>query len=210
MNAKAKAMRKQYKSEGPGEDRLLLMIQSLFANRFSLRRHYETIVAPVYFLVGANRAGGTSTGLQVTPEGSCIRVENSTPPHPNACGSVGLGLNHLEAREISMVRLAEVLARVLDRQMIDRTGRPEKFNVSLRRAPDEHDVARASDDAILLLPDTPAVFTAVREQLGLKLEPGKAPVKLLSSITPRSPARTDPGLLRLSGCTSDDAAWPCG
>jgi uncharacterized protein (TIGR03435 family) len=78
-----------------------------------------------------------------------------------------------------MARLAEVLTRVLDRQVIDRTGRLEKVNISLRWAPDEHEAATASSDAIPLQPDTPSIFTAVQEQLGLKLQPGKAPVKLL-------------------------------
>ena len=167
------------KDEPPSEDRVLLMIQSLLAERFSLRVHSKTKEAPVYFLVVAKSKKDASTGLQVTTEGSCVRVENSASPDPSACGSVGLGLNHLEAREITMARLAEVLTRVLDRQVIDGTGRSEKFNVSLRWAPDEHEAARASSDAIPLPPDTPAVFTALREQLGLKLEPGKAPVKLL-------------------------------
>ena len=163
----------------PSEDRMLLMIQSLLAERFSLRLHSETKEAPVYFLAGGKSGKRTLTGLQVATEGSCIRVENTAPPNPTACGSVSLGLNHLEAREISMARLAEVLTRVLDRQVIDRTGRLEKVNVSLRWAPDEHEATTASSDAIPLPPDTPSIFTAVQEQLGLKLNPGKAPVKLL-------------------------------
>ena len=163
----------------PSEDRMLLMIQSLLAERFSLRLHSETKEAPVYFLAGGKSGKRTPTGLQVTTDGSCIRVENTAPPNPTACGSVGLGLNHLEAREISMARLAEVLTRVLDRQVIDMTGSLEKVNVSLRWAPDEHESILAPSDAIPLAPDTPSIFTAVQEQLGLRLKSGKAPVKLL-------------------------------
>lgn len=163
----------------PSEDRLLLMTRSLLAERFSLRLHFETKVTPVYFLVGGKSGKRASTGLQVTNAESCVRIENADPPNPNACGSVGMGLNHLEAREISMARLAEVLSRALDRQVIDQTGRREKVNVSLRWTPDEHDAAVASTDAIPLQPDTPSIFTALQEQLGLKLKPGKAPVKLL-------------------------------
>jgi len=159
----------------PGEDRLLLMTRALLTERFSLKLHFETKEQPVYFLTG--RKGGKS-GLQVTTEGSCVRVQNTVPPDPSQCGSVGLGANHLEAHEISMARLAEVLSRVLDGKVIDRTGRPEKFNLSLRWAPDEHQ-ALPSNDALALPPDTPSIFTALREQLGLKLEPGRAPVELL-------------------------------
>jgi len=162
----------------PGEDRLLLMVQALLAERFSLKLHFETKEAPVYFLVGGQPGKRLPIGLQVTTEGSCARVQNTVPPGPGACGSVGFGVNHLEAHEISMARLAEVLSRVLDRKVIDKTGRPEKFNASLRWAPDEHQ-ALPSNDAIALPPDTPSIFTALREQLGLKLDPGKAPVELL-------------------------------
>jgi uncharacterized protein (TIGR03435 family) len=85
--------------------------------------------------------------------------------------------NHLEAQEVTMARFAEALSRVLDRKVIDRTGKPEKFNVSLQWLPEEH--APPSGDAITLPPDTPAIFTAVKEQLGLRLEPSKALIDLL-------------------------------
>ena len=163
----------------PDENRMLLMIQSLLGERFSMRLHPETKEAPVYFLVWGKSGKRNPTGLQVTTEGSCIRVENMSPPNPGACGFIGLGLNHMEAREISMAQLAEVLTRVLARQVIDKTDRPEKVNVTLRWAPDEHEAAPASSDAIPLPPDTPSIFTAVQEQLGLKLQPGKGPVKFL-------------------------------
>jgi uncharacterized protein (TIGR03435 family) len=162
----------------PGEDRLLLMTQALLAERFSLKLHFETKEQPVYFLAVAKGGKSLPTGLQVATEGSCVRVQNTVPPGPRACGSVGLGMNHLEAHEISMARLAEVLSRVLDRKVIDRTSRPEKFNVSLRWTPDEHQ-ALPSNDAIALPPDTPSIFTALREQLGMKLESGEAPIELL-------------------------------
>jgi uncharacterized protein (TIGR03435 family) len=160
------------------EDRILLMTQALLAERFSFKMHFETKEEPVYLLVAGKAGKRSPTGLRTTTEGSCVRVQNAVPPTPRACGSVGLGANHLEAQEISMARLAEVLSRVLDRKVIDRTGSIEKFNVSLQWAPDEHQTL-PSTDAIALPPDTPSIFTALREQLGLKLEPGKAPVDLL-------------------------------
>jgi hypothetical protein len=79
-------------------------------------------------LVGGRSEKNTPAGLQATTEGGCVRVENAEPPDPSACASIGMGLNHLEAREISMARLAEVLSRALDRQVIDKTGRSEKLN----------------------------------------------------------------------------------
>ncbi len=153
-------------------------MQALLAERFSLKLHFETKEARVYFLVEGQPGKKLPTGMQVTTEGSCARVQNTVPPDPRACGSVGLGVNRIEAHEVFLARLAEVLSVVLARKVIDRTGRAERFNVSLRWAPDEHQ-ALPLNDAIVLPPDTPSIFTALREQLGLKLEPGKAPVELL-------------------------------
>ena len=63
---------------------------------------------------------------------------------------------------------AEELSRRLSRNVIDRTGLEGEYDFELRWAPDAAD----GDSA----PDGPSIFTAVQEQLGLKLESGKAPV----------------------------------
>lgn len=73
---------------------------------------------------------------------------------------------------------AEALTRVVDRKVIDRTGRTEKFNISLQWLPDGNQ-AFPSSDAIALPPDMPSIFTALQEQLGLKLESSKAATELL-------------------------------
>jgi uncharacterized protein (TIGR03435 family) len=164
-------------TESTFQDRLFLMMQALLAERFSLKTHFETKEQTVYVLVAAKTGKRPPTGLQVTTEGSCVRVGSAGSPDPKACGSLGMGLNHLEAQEVTMARFAEALSRVLDRKVIDRTGKPEKFNVSLQWLPEEH--APPSGDAITLPPDTPAIFTAVKEQLGLRLEPSKALIDLL-------------------------------
>jgi uncharacterized protein (TIGR03435 family) len=165
-------------AESPSEDRLFLMMQALFKERFSLKLHFETAERPVYILVPGKTGRTPPAGLQVSTEGSCIKADAASPPEPNACGSLGMGSNHLEAHEISMTRFAEALTRVVDRKVIDGTGRTEKFNISLQWLPDEHQ-ALPSSDAIALPPDTPSIFTALQEQLGLKLESGKAAVELL-------------------------------
>jgi uncharacterized protein (TIGR03435 family) len=164
-------------AESPDEGRLFLMIQALLAERFALKLHFETREQPVYLLVTGRLGKRPPTGLQAST-GSCVKVDVAASPDPKACGSVGMGLNHLEAQEISMPRLAEALTHALDRKVIDRTGRIERFNVSLRWTADENQAIESSD-AIALPPDTPAIFTALQEQLGLKLEPSKALIDLL-------------------------------
>jgi uncharacterized protein (TIGR03435 family) len=165
-------------AESLSEERLFSMLQTLLKERFSLKAHLETAERPVYLLLRAKTGRIPPAGLQVATEGSCVKVDPTAQPDPNACGSLGMGLNHLEAHEVSMARFAEVLSRVVDRKVIDRTGKTEKFNLSLQWLPDSRQ-AFPSSDAIVLPPDTPSVFTAMQEQLGLKLESGKAAVELL-------------------------------
>ena len=77
-------------------------------------------------------SGSPPSGLQVSTEESCVKVDPAAPADPNACGSIGIGVNHLEAHEVSMARFAEALTRAVDRQVINKTGRTENFNISLR------------------------------------------------------------------------------
>lgn len=165
-------------AERPTEAQLFLMIRALLAERFSLKVHFGTAERPVYVLVAGKAGGSPPSGLQVSTEGSCVKVDPTAPPDPNACGSIAMGVNHLEAHEVSMARFAEALARAVDRPVINKTGRTENFNISLRWLPDEHQ-AIPSSDAIPLPPDTPSIFTALQEQLGLKLEPSKAAIDVL-------------------------------
>ena len=165
-------------SENPAEDRLLLMLRALLEDRFSLKLHSETKEQPVYILVSGTPGKTAPTGLQVTTQGSCAHPEAGGPPDPNACGSLGMGSNHIEAQEVTLSRLTEALTRVLERKVIDKTGLAQKFNVRLQWEQDEHGET-PSGDSIKTPPDTPAIFTALQEQLGLKLKPAKAQVELL-------------------------------
>jgi uncharacterized protein (TIGR03435 family) len=148
-----------------------LMMQALLTERLGLKMHFETAERPTYFLVPGSPGKTPPAGLQVS-------IDHASPADPEALGTPGVGANHLEAHEVPMARFAEPLTRVVGRKVIDRTGWTEKFNISLQRLPDEHQ-ALPSSDAVALPPDTPSVFTALREQLGLSLEPAKAEVALL-------------------------------
>jgi uncharacterized protein (TIGR03435 family) len=65
--------------------------------------------------------------------------------------------------------LADVLSRILDRTVIDKTGLTGKFDFQAQFTPDD---SRAPDSS------NPELFTALQEQLGLKLEPQKGPVEI--------------------------------
>ena len=67
--------------------------------------------------------------------------------------------------------LSRVLSDRLSRAVVDKTGLPDKYDFTLKFSPDD---APPSPDS-----DAPSIFTAIQEQLGLKLESSKGPVQVL-------------------------------
>ena len=145
------------------------MLQALLEDRFKLKVHRETKELPVYVLTVAKN------GLKIQPakEGSCITPEPGKPPAPGQrqsafCGFHVTGRGRYDATHTSVPALATDLSSVLRRTVVDNTALAEAFDVHLRFA------AEDSADST-----SPSIFTAVQEQLGLKLESGKGPVEVL-------------------------------
>ena len=90
-------------------------------------------------------------------------------------GPKGRGLG---GRNVTMKYFAFVLSRLLDRSVIDRTGLPGYYDVSLDFARDPLPGARPTVESRRPA-DGPSVFTALREQLGLRLDSTKGPVEFL-------------------------------
>ncbi|HEV1287836.1 MAG TPA: TIGR03435 family protein [Bryobacteraceae bacterium] len=145
------------KAAGPADKaQVMRMLQTLLADRFKLKFHIETKEMPVYSLVVAKN------GLKIkeaNDDGKGTQIDGD-PQHP------------LSARNISMAGFAGTLSRLqeLDRPVIDATGLKGVFNFTLDYSPGD---AAPSDNA------GPSIFTALTEQLGLKLEAGKGPVDIL-------------------------------
>jgi uncharacterized protein (TIGR03435 family) len=89
-------------------------------------------------------------------------------------GSTSLGNGKLVAHGVPLRNLVEQLSRLLNRPVLDKTGLAGAFDFTLEFAPEGRGADAAGD-----LPVSPSLFTAVQEQLGLKLEPQKAPVEIL-------------------------------
>ena len=136
------------------DSQLRLMIQALLADRFRLRLHPETRELPVYALV-------------VSEDGHKLHPNNEASP-PN----VNTGPGHIAAQKISVLNLARLLAPHLDRPVIDRTNLAGRFDFKLEWAPEPSGNAPADTSA-------PSLFTALQEQLGLKLEAQRGPVEVL-------------------------------
>jgi uncharacterized protein (TIGR03435 family) len=161
------------------EGDLPLMIQSLLADRFQLKIRREMKELPTYALVLANKGGKLGSGLTESKPGSCTPADTSKPPpipKPGkqpaiGCGGVAVRLRGFAGESVPISRFAWLLSRVLGRVVIDRTGLTGNFDVNLEWTLD--DIQAASDGT------GPSIFTAVQDQLGLKLESQKGPVEIL-------------------------------
>jgi len=167
------------------------MLQVLLEDRFKLTIHRETRQLPVYELT----IGKVGAKLQLSKEGSCTPYSEDSPPptstpgqpRPNFCGfhtTPGDGLNRaLDGQGITMAVLATTLSRtyvsLLGRNVIDATGLTRAYDVHLKWAIDSLS-APAGPNATPPSDATGAsIFTALQEQLGLKLESTKGPVEVL-------------------------------
>jgi uncharacterized protein (TIGR03435 family) len=152
------------------------MLQALIEERFKAVVHGETRDLPVYFLTVAK------SGSKLTAT-SCLKREPNTPVPPGPpqqayCGDLTMGPGIVKATGIRTQLLADALSGILKRKVLDTTGLAGEFDVNLKWTPDFNtpDLKQPPESA----PDGgPSIFTAVGEQLGLKLESGKAPIDVL-------------------------------
>jgi uncharacterized protein (TIGR03435 family) len=137
------------------------MLRPLVTERFQLKTHTEFRILPVYELVVAK--GGPK----------CKLSDDQTKL---GWGDIGLYYNksdiRLEGRGIPMVHLAQNLADQVRRTVIDKTRLTGNYRLTLQWTPDDRP-ASTDDNA------PPSIYTAVQEQLGLKLQPAKGPVEVL-------------------------------
>ncbi len=165
-----------------------LRIQALLADRFRLAIHRESKELPMYALVVAKG------GPKVQPAAA---VPDSLGP-PGPAGPKGpmfkgrgmrMGRGELTAQSAPMSQLAESLSVQIGRTVVDRTGLTGVYDFTLKWTPDENqpqmfpgpregsgpppDRTTTADNS------GPSIFTAIQEQLGLKLESQKGPVPIV-------------------------------
>lgn len=167
-------------------ERVRLMFRTLLADRFQLQMRRELRELPVYTLELVRSDARLGSGLRRRIEPNCdwfVPGRGMSDPNGSAplCGYLRGGRGTLTYRGVTMVRLASGLsAAKLDRIVVDRTGLSGLFDVDLTW--NVEPAGAASSDA-------PSIFTALQEQLGLKLEPKRAPVELwvIESAQPPEP-----------------------
>jgi len=135
------------------------MLRSLLAERFKLHTHRETRELPVYDLVLARRDHRLGPSLRLSTETSRV-----SPP--------AQGLIQAQAAPIGLLVL--ILSPMVQRLVVDRTGLTGHYDFELRWTSDGPAASSPSATA-----GNPSLFTAVEEQLGLKLESTTGPVDVV-------------------------------
>lgn len=173
------------------------MLQSLLEDRFQLRAHRESKETPAFALTVAK--GGPK--LQPAKEGGCIPIDLNHPTRPQFkpgeappryCGggmtkSTGSTL-HAEWYGVTMDEFAgRMLSNVAGRPVVNQTGLTGRYDIAVDYVSDMNLTAasRLNGETPAQIPAAPAdsagptIFTAVQEQLGLKLAPAKTTAEVL-------------------------------
>ena len=146
------------------------MLRALLAERFGLVAHLEARDMPVFLMRVADSAKAPGRRLRPSTV-DCVKQPICVLNVQFAAGSItGIG--------VSMPQLARNLMGALGRTVVDETGFAGTYDMELGFAPDP-DQSVPGAPAAPVDPDAPSLVTALQEQLGLKLEPGRAPVQML-------------------------------
>ncbi len=144
-------------------EQIALMEQSLLADRLKLKVHFESREMPAYTLVAAK--GGPK--LTPAPEGELNIL--TAMPHGEGNGVIGKAVTMAQlSRSVLLITSPSIGGR----PVVDRTGLSGAFDFTLRWSADPQAASDAGQDA-------PSLFTALQEQLGLKLVPAREPVELI-------------------------------
>ena len=137
------------------QDRLLGKLQALLADRFQLKAHRETKELPVYELTVAK--GGSRLQAAADDGGGSNLSSRRTDD----------GKSQISGKHFPIANMARFLSGQVGRTVIDKTGLSGKYDFQLTYAPDMGDITG------------PSLFTALQEQLGLKLDAQKGPVEVV-------------------------------
>jgi uncharacterized protein (TIGR03435 family) len=170
------------------------MLQSLLAERFNLVVHTETKDMAIYEMVVARsdrrlgekmRGSGPDcapltmpAGMQQPPPAPAGAARGTPPPGAPGCPTI-FGNGFLSARRTSMEQLARNLSRTVRRIVVDKTNLSGFYDIDLEFMPDGPlpQQAPGAPQFPNPNPDAPSIYTALQEQLGLKLESARGPVE---------------------------------
>jgi len=184
---------------GTSMERVTEMLQSLLTDRFQMKMHRETRDFPVYGLTVAK--GGPKMKESAPYEegdGEAKNAVNVAVTGSRAGTTVNMGRgsyfafsnDQIEGKKLTMVQMADVLARFVDRPIVDMTNLKGAYDFTIKLTPEDFRamMIRSAITAGVQLPaeamrllegaSGDSLFTAM-QALGLKLEPRKAPLETL-------------------------------
>jgi uncharacterized protein (TIGR03435 family) len=172
-----------FEAPSSGSARWAVMLQNLLVERFALRQHRETRPTSVYVLATARSDG--KLGPQLVAMTECVEPPRVAP----GCGglaypSVNGGVSIMARRTWAALQLAEILPGEVGRIVVDETKLSGWFDVRLQWATGTAALSSTAPPADVELP---SLFTALREQLGLKLEAAERPVEMIVIDTAERP-----------------------
>jgi uncharacterized protein (TIGR03435 family) len=158
----------------------LVMLRTLLADRFKLAVHRESKEMPTYALVMARADGRRGPGLRSTPQdcAAWIAAKGHPGPQPSTpgyrlCGFGRVNRSTITNTAMTLSHFADLLSPRVGRVVRDRTGLTGYFDLDLQWTPEP--VAQGS-----LVERSPSLIAALKDQLGLKLEPSNDSVDLLA------------------------------
>jgi uncharacterized protein (TIGR03435 family) len=160
-----------------------LMLRPLLAERFKLVARVEQRESPVFFLVTAREDGKLGPALQPAANADCGRREATAARSPEHCRML-IGIGVLDGTGQPLYSLTTALEKIVGRPVVDMTYLTGPYDFTLTYASDV-----APPNAADGKPESSAaasVFTALQEQLGLRLERQRGPVEVvvIDSIQP--------------------------
>jgi uncharacterized protein (TIGR03435 family) len=147
-------------------DQRRTLIANLLADRFHVKAHIEDRTLPVYELVIAKDGPSFKESASLPPPDPSNPIEKEDD-------RVSSSQRHFDGDRVTISRLSGDLEEVVDRNVVDKTGLKGRYDLHLRWTPNDSPNAAADSNP------PPDIFTALQEQLGLKLVPSKGPVPTL-------------------------------
>src|SRR5688572_26774328 len=165
---------------------LPLMVQTLLVDRFTLRAHIETREEPIYILKVARSDRRLGPNLRQTDVDCAALITAGQTPRPvagerplcTARQSLQGRTRIIWASAMPIKALAEMLASAAERDVVEQTSLVGAFDAELQWTHDVHASPLDRRDTTLV-GDGVSLFSAVQQQLGLKLEPARGPVEVL-------------------------------
>jgi uncharacterized protein (TIGR03435 family) len=143
------------------EDQVRQMVQELLADRFQLKLHRETRELPVYNLIVGKNGSKLKAGSADSKPGGTMTQSRQV-----------IRMTFLNRPMSDLIRRLNFSS--IDRPVLDKTGLKGVYDFTLEFSPAPNAESNGGAD-----PAGASIFTAVQEQLGLKLEPAREPTEVL-------------------------------